>query len=76
MSKIDLAFSRDQAEKFTFSTRCKQTPKAYLNGLILAYFYVCGDASRMAHDVDQALHSIIQKQAGISEEVPPNTSNK
>ena len=23
------------------------------------YFYVCGDASRMAHDVDQALHELV-----------------
>ena len=27
-----------------------------------AVFYVCGDASRMAHDVDAALHSIIKNE--------------
>jgi sulfite reductase (NADPH) flavoprotein alpha-component len=33
-----------------------------------AYFYVCGDASRMATDVDVALHAIIQKEGAMSEE--------
>ena len=33
-----------------------------------AIFYVCGDASRMATDVDKALHQIIQKEGGKTEE--------
>ena len=33
-----------------------------------AVFYVCGDASRMAKDVDQALRSIAQSEGGVSEE--------
>jgi sulfite reductase (NADPH) flavoprotein alpha-component len=32
-----------------------------------ASFYVCGDASRMAHDVDQALHAIIAEEGKLSE---------
>ena len=69
LSKIDLAFSRDQAEKVYVQHKMQANAKSLFEWIDSgAYFYVCGDASRMAHDVDQALHSIIQKQAGISEE--------
>ena len=33
-----------------------------------AHFYVCGDASRMAKDVDKALHEIVEVGGGRSEE--------
>ena len=33
-----------------------------------AAFYVCGDASRMAKDVDEALHAIAEKHGGLSAE--------
>jgi sulfite reductase (NADPH) flavoprotein alpha-component len=33
-----------------------------------AAFYVCGDASRMAKDVDAALHKVIASQGGMSDE--------
>ena len=33
------------------------------------YFYVCGDATRMAKDVDIALHGIIEKHAGLSKDL-------
>ena len=32
------------------------------------YFYVCGDASRMAKDVDAALHKVAQEHGGLSEQ--------
>lgn len=58
--KITTAFSRDQAEKVYVQNRMKEHAKeifaALENG---AYFYVCGDARRMAKDVDQALQEII-----------------
>ena len=33
-----------------------------------AYFYVCGDATRMANDVDDALHDIIEKEGELERE--------
>ena len=31
-----------------------------------AHFYVCGDAKRMAKDVDVALHEVIARQGGLT----------
>jgi sulfite reductase (NADPH) flavoprotein alpha-component len=33
-----------------------------------AHFYVCGDAKRMAKDVDAALHEIVAQQGGMPPE--------
>ena len=33
-----------------------------------AHFYVCGDATRMAHDVNEALLTVVEKQGGKSRE--------
>lgn len=65
LARIDLAFSRDQAEKLYVQHRMLEDAGdlwAWLdNG---AHFYVCGDASRMARDVDDALHKIIETAGG------------
>ena len=69
LNKIDLAFSRDQKEKVYVQDKMLANAKELYAWLESgAYFYVCGDASRMAHDVDKALHQIVQEQAGLSED--------
>ena len=69
LTKIDLAFSRDQKEKVYVQDKMRDSSKELFNWIDSgAYFYVCGDASRMAKDVDIALHEIISKEAAISSE--------
>ena len=68
LSKLDLAFSRDQSEKIYVQTKMLQQASELWSWLCAgAYFYVCGDASRMAKDVDAALNQIIREQGGLSE---------
>jgi sulfite reductase (NADPH) flavoprotein alpha-component len=66
---LDLAFSRDQKEKIYVQHRILNNAHMIWewiqNG---SYIYVCGDASRMAKDVDTALLQIIEKQGNLREE--------
>ncbi len=65
LSRLDLAFSRDQAEKVYVQHRMTEHAKELFAWLEEGGgFYVCGDASRMAKDVDAALHQVIQT-AGV-----------
>jgi sulfite reductase (NADPH) flavoprotein alpha-component len=69
LTKLTTAFSRDQAEKFYVQHAMKNEAAdiwAWLEAG--AIVYVCGDASRMAADVDRALHDIIATQGGKSPE--------
>ena len=67
--RLDLAFSRDQEEKVYVQHKMLEASKDLWNWLQEgAYFYICGDAERMAKDVDQALLQIAQKEGGLSEE--------
>lgn len=66
--KIDLAFSRDQPHKVYVQHRMLEKANELFNMLENgAYFFVCGDAHRMAKDVDAALHRIVQEQGGCDE---------
>jgi len=69
LTRLDLAFSRDQAEKVYVQDRMRESGAELFAWLEAgARFYVCGDAYRMAKDVDRALHDIIAEHGGLSEE--------
>lgn len=69
LHRLDTAFSRDQAEKVYVQHRMTENAAGLWQWLEEgAYFYVCGDASRMAKDVDDALHRVIQDAGGRSKE--------
>ena len=69
LAHLDLAFSRDQAEKIYVQHRMAEQAAELWKWLESgAHFYVCGDASRMAKDVDAALHKAIETAGGKSAE--------
>jgi sulfite reductase (NADPH) flavoprotein alpha-component len=69
LSRLDLAFSRDQARRIYVQHKMLEHGAQLWRWLQDgARFYVCGDASRMAKDVDAALGTIIRTHGGMSEE--------
>jgi sulfite reductase (NADPH) flavoprotein alpha-component len=65
LTRLDLAFSRDQEEKIYVQMRMLENAAELWSWLDAgAHFYVCGDASRMAKDVHAALLSIVQTAGG------------
>ena len=69
LDRLDLAFSRDQAEKIYVQTRMlEHSAELYAWLEEGGHFYVCGDASRMARDVDDALHAVVAQERGVSAE--------
>lgn len=67
--RLDAAWSRDQKEKL-YVQHLMQTNGAELWSWLVggAAFYVCGDASRMAKDVDRALHQVVEDHGKMSPE--------
>jgi sulfite reductase (NADPH) flavoprotein alpha-component len=69
LARLDLAFSRDQERKLYVQDRMLEHAREVWAWLEEgAHFYVCGDASRMARDVDEALHKIVAAEGGQSPE--------
>jgi sulfite reductase (NADPH) flavoprotein alpha-component len=65
LTRLDLAFSRDQAEKIYVQDLMIENAAELWSWLEAgAHFYVCGDASRMAKDVDAALHTVVEAGGG------------
>ncbi|MFP1723187.1 NADPH-dependent assimilatory sulfite reductase flavoprotein subunit [Lonsdalea quercina] len=69
LTHIDLAWSRDQEHKIYVQDRIREKSAEvwrWIQGG--AHIYVCGDANRMAKDVEQALLSVIAEQGGMDAE--------
>jgi sulfite reductase (NADPH) flavoprotein alpha-component len=66
LTRLDCAWSRDQAEKIYVQHRMKENAAEIWKWLDAegAHFFVCGDAKRMAKDVDATLRKIVQEKGG------------
>ncbi|MFI5683411.1 molybdopterin-dependent oxidoreductase [Streptomyces sp. NPDC051636] len=69
LTRLDTAFSRDQRAKVYVQDRMREHGPLLWSWLQDgAHFYVCGDASRMAKDVDRALTDIAVVHGGLAED--------
>lgn len=68
LSRLDTAFSRDTSRKVYVQHRMLEQASDLWGWLQRGgHFYVCGDASRMAKDVDAALRGIARQEGGLDE---------
>lgn len=75
--KLSLAFSRDQEHKIYVQHKMFDEAKEFWRWLEEgAVVYVCGDASNMAKDVDQALLQIIEEQGNMATDYAKNYVKK
>ena len=66
LTKLDLAFSRDQSDKIYVQDRMRERGAELWAWLEEgAYFYVCGDALQMAKDVDAMLKAVVAEHGGM-----------
>jgi sulfite reductase (NADPH) flavoprotein alpha-component len=69
LHRLDVAFSRDQAERVYVQQRMQEQGAQLFHWLESgAYLYVCGDAASMAPDVHAALLEIVGRHGGRSTE--------
>jgi sulfite reductase (NADPH) flavoprotein alpha-component len=69
LTRLDTAFSRDQEKKIYVQDRMLEKSTEIWNWITSgACIYVCGDARRMARDVEQALMQIIAREGRMSSE--------
>ncbi len=77
LTNLDLAWSRDGEEKVYVQDKMRENGadlwKWFQGG---AHFYICGDAKRMAKDVDAVLHGIAEEHGGLSEEAAKDYINQ
>ncbi len=68
LTRLSTAFSRDQPERIYVQDRLLEAAESvweWISGG--AHFYICGDAARMASDVDRVLHQIIATAGGMTQ---------
>ena len=69
LKRLDVAFSRDQQDKIYVQHRILEQAKQLYSWLDRgAHIYVCGDAERMAGDVNEALLAVLRSEGGLSNE--------
>ena len=69
LTKLDLAFSRDTAEKVYVQHRMLEQGAELWRWIQSgAHVYICGDAKRMAPDVNRAWQTIAAAHGGLSAE--------
>jgi sulfite reductase (NADPH) flavoprotein alpha-component len=70
LTQLDCAWSRDQSEKIYVQHRMRENAAEIWKWIDAegGHFFVCGDAKRMAKDVDATLRKIVQEQGGKSVE--------
>jgi sulfite reductase (NADPH) flavoprotein alpha-component len=70
LTRLDCAWSRDQPRKIYVQHKMMENAAEIWKWLDAegAHFFVCGDAKRMAKDVDATLRKIVQEQGGINVE--------
>ncbi len=69
LTKLNVAFSRDQAQKVYVQDKLRAHGSELWQWLEDgAHLYICGDANRMAKDVQQALLDIVQQYGGKTAE--------
>lgn len=67
LARLDTAFSRDQLAKIYVQDRMRENAAELWRWLEAgACFFVCGDAKRMAKDVDLALHDVVAAQGNMT----------
>ncbi len=77
INQMSLAWSRDGDKKVYVQTLLKEQGEAFYQWLESgAYIYICGDASRMASDVDKAIREVIGEFGGLDEAGVEDYMNK
>jgi sulfite reductase (NADPH) flavoprotein alpha-component len=78
LTDLSLAFSRDQHEKIYVQDRMRENSEKIWQLIEHegGYFYVCGDATKMAKDVDNALRDIIQTHGKFDDAETANYMRK